>query len=299
MNLLTRWKNRISRNGNAVHIPPAENAETAHKVRATRPGLSRAFPAEFEVSASLLSDRGCLRTTNEDRWHYVKPDAADVRARKGILALVADGMGGHAAGEVASEMAVSTISRAYFESEAPPEAALAAAFHAANRAIYEASHKQPRLNGMGTTCTALVIHEGLAFSAQVGDSRLYLVRGDEIYLMSEDHSAVMEMVRCGLMTLDDARHHADKNILLRALGTQPKVNVAKWQSPFPVLEGDCFVLCSDGLYDLVADEEIKRVVTEHAPHACECLLALAKERGGHDNITVGVLRLESKRLTEA
>jgi protein phosphatase len=222
-----------------------------------------------------------------------------VRARKGILALVADGMGGHATGDVASELAISTISRAYFENDAPPAAALAAAFRAANRAIYAAAQKQLRLSGMGTTCTALVIHAGLAFSAQVGDSRLYLVRGDEIYLMSEDHSAVMEMVRRGLLTAEDARRHADKNILLRALGVRPQVDVAMWQAPFPVRAGDCFVLCSDGLYDLVMDDEIKRVVTEHAPQpACARLIALAKERGGHDNITAGVLRLEPTRCAK-
>ena len=145
---------------------------------------------------------------------------------------------------------------------------------------------------MGTTCTALAIGAGAAYSAQVGDSRLYLVRGGEIFLMSEDHSAVMEMVRQGRMTIESARRHTDKNIILRALGTQPEVNVATWNTAFPVREGDHFVLCSDGLYDLVTDGEIKQTVLHHVPHAaCESLVALAKERGGYDNITIGIVRL--------
>lgn len=148
---------------------------------------------------------------------------------------------------------------------------------------------------MGTTCTALMIRKGLAYSANVGDSRLYLVREGQIYLMSEDHSAVMQMVRQGLIALEKARHHEDKNVILRALGTQPNVEVSVWDKPFPVQAGDQFVLCSDGLYDLVEDWEIKQIVLQIAPKAaCEHLIALALQRGGHDNVTVGVLKVETK-----
>jgi serine/threonine protein phosphatase PrpC len=110
--------------------------------------------------------------------------------------------------------------------------------------------------------------------------------------MTEDHSAVMEMVKRGLITLEAARHHPDKNIILRALGSQPEVEVSTWEQPFPVREGDAFLLCSDGLYDLVEDDEIKQTVLSGKPHSsCEKLIALAKERGGHDNITVGIVSL--------
>ncbi|HZS10324.1 MAG TPA: PP2C family serine/threonine-protein phosphatase [Blastocatellia bacterium] len=287
--MLKFWKKTPAKKPAAAPAPGAP--------RPTWPGTNDACPPAVEVTAGLLSDPGCARLVNEDRCYYRQPDDRELLAGKGVLALVADGIGGHAAGEIASSKAVEIIARVYYESDRPPQAALEEAFHAANRAIHQAARQNDRLHGMGTTCTALVIREGTAYSAQVGDSRLYLVRGGEIFLMSEDHSAVMEMVRQGRMTLEDARRHADKNIILRALGTQPEVRVATWKTSFPVRDGDHFVLCSDGLYDLVTDEEIRGRVTAAEPHpACEKLIALARERGGHDNITVGVLRV---RLADA
>lgn len=266
--------------------------ESMRVPRETGPGTRSVYPPAFEITASLRSDPGCVRAVNEDRCFYQQPDDEGLFRRKGILVLVADGMGGHAAGEIASHNAIEIISRVYYDSTQPPTAALETAFHTANQAIHRAAQRQPQLHGMGTTCTALVIHEGSAYSAQVGDSRLYLVRNDQIYLMSEDHSAVMEMVRRGKMTLEEARHHEDKNVILRALGTQPEVRVAMWKTPFPVRDHDCFVLCSDGLYDLVSDEEIRQTVMTSEPRAaCEKLIALARERGGYDNITAGIIRL--------
>ena len=244
----------------------------------------------FRLTTSFLSDIGCHREVNEDCWLLEQPRDEAMRNQKGILALVADGMGGHAAGEVASQFAATVIRTQYYRSNKPPQQALEAAFHAANRMVYQAAQKQSHLHGMGTTCTALVLWGDVALSAQVGDSRLYLVRGDQIYLMSEDHSAVMEMVRRGKLSLADARQHTDKNIILCALGPQPIVQVSTWKMPFPVRAGDQFVLCSDGLYDLVSDDEIQQMVSTCLPsEAGEQLIALANERGGHDNITVGVI----------
>lgn len=244
------------------------------------------------ITASFRSDIGRHREVNEDCWLLEQPREEAVLGQKGILALVADGMGGHAAGDVASKLAASVIRAKYYDSAAPPAPALEEALHVANRALYQMATRQAHLRGMGTTCTALVLWNDVALSAQVGDSRLYLVRDAQIYLMSEDHSAVMEMVRRGAMSLADARQHEDKNIILRALGPQPNVEVSVWQTPFPLHAGDQFVLCSDGLYDLVRDDEIQQTVCTLAPaEACEQLIALANERGGHDNITAGVIRL--------
>ena len=248
--------------------------------------------AGYDVIASLQTDVGCVREVNEDSGKFVEPKDASLKANKGLLLIVADGMGGHSAGEVASRLAVDVISRAYYEDRNDPQAALKNAFQKANRSIYEASKKDESLKGMGTTCTALVLQNGSALSAHVGDSRLYLVRDGQIYLMTEDHSAVMEMVKHGLLTLEEARHHPDKNVILRAMGSNAEVEIATWQQPFPVQEGDRFLICSDALYDLVEDDEIKRAVTEGDPDsACKNLVALARERGGHDNITVGILSL--------
>lgn len=247
----------------------------------TPPTIDRPAFFSYELTGEVMSDVGCHRQLNEDHGCLLRNEQT-------ALLVVADGMGGHAAGEVASRLAVEVISQVYSETAIEP--ALENAFHAANREIYQAATQNRELQGMGTTCTALMIRKGLAYSAHVGDSRLYLVRGGQIYLMSEDHSAVMEMVRRGLITLATARHHEDKNVILRALGTQPKVAVSVWSKPFPVQAGDQFVLCSDGLYDLVEDEEIKQTVFRAAPKvACEHLISLALQRGGHDNITVGVL----------
>lgn len=245
-----------------------------------------------EVVAAVLTDVGCEREVNEDCGRFVAPAAAEAREAKGVLAVVADGMGGHSAGEVASRTAVETISRVYYASAQAAEAALGEAFEAANRAIYEAAGRDASLRGMGTTCTALVVKDRKAFAAHIGDSRLYLVRGGQIYLMSEDHSMVREMVRRGVLTPDEARRHAEKNVILRALGTQPVAQPATWEAPLAVRAEDRFVLCSDGLSDLVEDEEIRQSAVTLAPDAaCARLVALAKERGGHDNITVAVVEL--------
>jgi PPM family protein phosphatase len=257
-----------------------------------RETVALAHPGKFDVVASMLSDVGCVRELNEDSGTYIQPDDPEVLASKGLLILVADGMGGHSAGEVASQMAVEVITRTYYEDGGDPQSALKKAFREANRAIHKTAEKDESKTGMGTTCTALVLQNGTAISAHVGDSRLYLVREGSIYLMTEDHSAVMEMVKAGLISLEQARHHPDKNVILRAMGSHPEVEVTTWQEPFPVKAGDCFLLCSDGLYDLIEDEEIKRIVESQEPRsACESLIALAKERGGHDNISVGIVSL--------
>ncbi|HEX8186202.1 MAG TPA: Stp1/IreP family PP2C-type Ser/Thr phosphatase [Blastocatellia bacterium] len=246
----------------------------------------------YTVVASLLTDPGCQREINEDSISYLKPSDPAKLASKGMLAIVADGMGGHSAGEVASSLAVQTVSLAYYESEGDVRSSLESAFLKANQRIFETSREDDGMRGMGTTCTALVLQNGSAIAAHVGDSRLYLVRDEKIYLMTEDHSAVMEMVKQGLISLEQARHHPDKNVILRALGSKEVVEVTTWTEPFPVREGDIFLLCSDGLYDLVEDEEIKQAVLISDPHtACQRLVALARERGGPDNISVGIVRL--------
>jgi len=250
-------------------------------------------PGKFDVVVSMSSDVGCVRELNEDSGTYIQPDDPELLRSKGLLIVVADGMGGHSAGEVASRLAVDVVARAYYEDDGDARSALEKAFHEANREIHKAAENDASKNGMGTTCTALVLQNGTAISAHVGDSRLYLVREGSIYLMTEDHSAVMEMVKAGLITLEQARHHPEKNVILRAMGSHPEVEVTTWHEPFPVRAGDRFLLCSDGLYDLVEDEEIKGIVMLSAPQtACESLIALAKQRGGHDNITVGIVSLK-------
>ena len=260
-------------------------------VKRTRTFEAAGGGPDFEIAASVRTDKGCVREVNEDAGRFVRPSDPALLKTKGALMVVADGMGGHSAGEVASQMAVELVSRLYYEAagdDAP--AALAAAVGEANRRIFDASQSDEQKRGMGTTCTALALRGAAAFAAHVGDSRLYLLRDGGAYQLSEDHSHVMELVRHGLITKDEARTHEDKNVILRALGTTPEVEVSVVE-PLEVRAGDFFLLCSDGLHDLVLDEEIGRLVSSAADvHAAgEQLIALAKERGGHDNITVGLV----------
>ncbi|HEV3468566.1 MAG TPA: protein phosphatase 2C domain-containing protein, partial [Pyrinomonadaceae bacterium] len=207
----------------------------------------------FEIVASVRTDKGCVREVNEDAGRFVRPSDPALLQNKGALMVVADGMGGHSAGEVASQMAVELVSRLYYEArtdDAP--AALTAAVAEANRRIFAAAEADEHKRGMGTTCTALALRGAAAFAAHVGDSRLYMLRDGGVYQLSEDHSHVMEMVRAGLLTKEQARTHEDKNVILRALGTTPEVEVSAVE-PLEVRPGDFYLLSSDGLHDLVLD----------------------------------------------
>lgn len=281
---------------------PAEAKDAGVTFEATDDAAQRAIcTADYEVQVSLNSDVGCVRQNNEDCSAFIKPGDEHRLAQKGVLAIVADGMGGHSAGEVASKLAIDMIGRCYYESREPANYALRSAFREANRQIYKTAQSNPQLQGMGTTCTALAIRDGQAICAHVGDSRLYLARDEDIYLLSEDHSAVMELVRRGAITHQAAQTHPDKNVLLRSLGTSPEVNVSGWGQPLPLRIGDQFILCSDGLYEMVTELEMQQTLRSqldvHA--ACEQLVSLAKERGGPDNITIGLLKVVPKHRGRA
>jgi protein phosphatase len=248
----------------------------------------------YRVIASLVTDVGCTRDTNEDCCRVVQPSDDSLLARKGVLVVIADGMGGHQAGEVASHVAIETIERSYYSARGDPREALKSAFREASREIHSFASMRAEFHGMGSTCTALVIQGGAAHAAHVGDTRLYLVRAGAIYRLTDDHSAVYEMVKQGLISQDEARHHPERNVILRALGGHPDVEVSTWEQPLPVQAGDQFVVCSDGLHDLVSDDEIRQVVlARRLAEACEALVDLARTRGGSDNITVAVVRIDT------
>jgi protein phosphatase len=245
------------------------------------------------LSASIQTDAGCVRKANEDSGRYVRPNDAETQSRKGTLTIVADGMGGHSSGEVASRMAVELISRNYYsdnESDAPR--ALRKSVEMANAEIFITSMANRKFFGMGTTIIALVLLNDRAFAAHVGDSRLYRLRDRKLELLTVDHSQVMEMVKQGIISLEEARNHDDKNVILRAVGTQPIVEV-EMSDVFAVKPNDQFLLCSDGLCDMLEDEEIRRIWLDakDVAAACEQMIEEAKRRGGNDNITVGIVRV--------
>jgi protein phosphatase len=253
------------------------------------------------VTASVQTDAGCVREANEDSGRYVKPSDAETQKTKGILTIVADGMGGHASGEVASQMAVELISEIYYadpRTDAP--AALRSAVEQASHQIYETSLSDEKYYGMGTTVIALVLLNDRAFSAHVGDSRLYRRRENNLEMLTFDHSQVMEMVKYGIISMEEARNHDDKNVILRAVGTQPTVEV-EVSDVFLIETGDEFLLCSDGLCDMLTDDEILQTWSAatdvHA--AVENLIEAAKKSGGHDNITVGIVRVSAKGEMQA
>lgn len=246
-----------------------------------------------KITVSVQTDPGCVREANEDSGLHVNPSDAGVRTTKGTLTIVADGMGGHASGEVASQMAVELISELYYSlTELPPREALRAAIEQANAEIFSASASDEKYFGMGTTVIALVLQNSEAFSAHVGDSRLYRLRNGELELLTMDHSQVMEMVKHGVISMDEARDHEDKNVILRAVGTQQQVEV-ELSPVFDIASGDTFLLCSDGLSDMVTDEDIHQIMAaETDVHGVsEKLIAAAKANGGHDNITAGIVHI--------
>ncbi len=270
-----------------VAAPTLKNTEET-------PAVSTSEIDAFRCVIGLCSDVGCVREGNEDNARAIVPDDDDASQASGVLVIVADGMGGHEGGEIASEIAVEVACEKYYG--APDTSKVSANLHAAlesaNHEIYQAARSGKGKRGMGTTGTALVLRGDQIFMAHVGDSRLYMLRGAMLYQLSEDHSAVMELVRQGVLTAAQARVHENKNLITRALGLHPQVEVDVWDEPMTAQIGDKYLLCSDGLSDLVEDAIIEEIAMQNSPQdACEKLVEAAKMRGGHDNITVLILEV--------
>ncbi len=233
------------------------------------------------------TDKGLVRKENEDAFCIEKD--------LGLLA-IADGMGGHASGEVASKMAIEILRESVKREGEPLPNRLTSGVKLANRTIYEAAQSQSQLNGMGTTLTALLLSENRLSIAHVGDSRAYLIRGGVIEQITDDHTIVSEQVARGMMTKEEAARSDMRNILSRALGIAPEVDVD--MEELTVSEGDQFVLCSDGLSELISEDEILSEVrsSKRPDLACAELVNLANQRGGEDNITVIVAHLHRENL---
>lgn len=269
----------------------------AGRGRVTSPA-TRLVPVENSavLETGQLSDPGCVRRRNEDAI-AVLASPAGREPGQALLALVADGMGGHQAGDRASQLAVATISRLYASGAGSPERTLLDAFQAANQAIFAEAMADPARRGMGTTATALAIVDGLAWLVHVGDSRLYRLRNERLEQLSEDHTMVMAMLRDGLITPEQAKDHPNRHILIRAMGTHAQLEVMS--APVALAVGDTFLLCSDGLHDLVTDEEIRTGLLMHGPQAaCASLVGLARRRGGYDNISVIVVHCRRSGETQ-
>jgi protein phosphatase len=241
--------------------------------------------------SAARTDVGMKREHNEDSF-LVNEDLG--------LYVVCDGMGGHAGGETASRLAVQTIERellsARLRSDDPftaqvaladslLAAALREAVEGACAAVFRTSRANPELAGMGTTCISLLVKDGQAIIGHVGDSRAYLVREGDVYQLSEDHSLVNEQVRAGLLSEEEARHSRLKNVITRSVGFEEDVLVDV--VGVETRPGDKFLLCSDGLSNLVDNDEIRDALLQtELEDVPQKLIALANSRGGEDNITV-------------
>ncbi len=251
----------------------------------------------MRITSCGMTDVGVKRTNNEDNY-LINDDLQ--------LYVVCDGMGGHVGGEFASAIAVNTVEEVLTTIEFRPEEhgldadedptevtreKVRYAVRLAGRRIFEKAVEEPEYKGMGTTCLALLMDQGTAYLGHVGDSRAYLVRDGTIEQLTEDHSLVNEKIKAGLLTPEEAKNHKLKNIITRSLGYMEDVEVDLLVRA--VRRNDHFVMCSDGLSGLVETGEIGENVRDHSPQeASRRLIQLACERGGDDNITVVIARID-------
>jgi len=247
---------------------------------------------EQKVEYAALSDIGFRRRNNQDSYAVqIAPDREEW-SRRGHLFLVADGMGGHAVGELASKIAADTIPHAYQKlQDDDPARALKAAVVTGNATINARGEMNRDFTRMGTTCTTLVLYPQGAVVAHVGDTRAYRIRADRIEQLTFDHSLQWELLRQGKMSPEEIFRREPRNVITRSLGPQPVVQVDV-EGPYATRPNDVYLLCSDGLTGLVRDEEIGIACRELAPaEACRLLVDLANLRGGPDNITVVIVRV--------
>lgn len=225
------------------------------------------------------TDKGKVREQNEDSYGY-----------EGQLFVLADGMGGHLAGEIASAIAVKTILTTDFSNNSPDNT-LKEAVYQANQEILRAVEQDPTQHGMGTTVAVLYFHENVAYCTHIGDSRIYHYSNGSLLQLTSDHSLVAELVKSGSLTVAEAKNHPQRNILTHALGTEimPELTVTR----VPAFPGDKFLLCSDGLSGLLEESQIlEGISVDDEPQViADHLVALANDAGGTDNITVILIEI--------
>lgn len=233
-----------------------------------------------------LTDVGCVRTNNEDAIGWSLEQG---------WAVLADGMGGHQAGEVASQMAIDVLSEHLSQNdiEQRSESGLADAVQDANLKIFERAQNDVSKQGMGTTIVALCVNNDNVIAANVGDSRLYKYANNQLTQMSSDHSLVQEMVDMGVMTPEEALVSTQRNIITRALGLGDSIQVDTWS--WPLADNELFLICSDGITDVMIDSDIESVLLQEndLDKIPSLLVEQAKEKGGPDNISVVLMKFEN------
>ncbi len=245
------------------------------------------------VTVAAKTDLGRVRENNEDKYEFFITEDLDRLARRGLVFVVCDGMGGHDAGQIASELACKTFLDVYLgHPSSLPERALRDAVKAANRTVYDVSTTVPGRRGMGTTLSALCLIQDRAHIAQVGDSRVYRLREGVLACLTRDHTWVDEVVTSGMMSREDAEVHPYRHMLTRAIGTEQVVVAELFD--YDLLAGDTYLLCSDGLTNHLDKEGIETILRDRSPaDAAWELVNAALCDGGSDNCTVIVVRVDA------
>ena len=241
------------------------------------------------IKAYAKSDTGKVREMNQD-YYYISTSLDEIQ-----LYILADGMGGYNGGEIASSLAVQT-SKNYIENnfkdiEKDKESIIqlvGSSIEYANMVVYEKSKENPELQGMGTTLEICLIYNNKAYIGHVGDSRIYRIRKSFIRKLTQDHSYVQKLVKEGTITKEQAAHHPQKNMLMKALGCNAFVEPDVMVKGF--LKDDILIMCSDGLSNLVSQETIYEMASKNIEQATRDLVNLANDRGGYDNVTVIVIK---------
>ena len=247
---------------------------------------------EDTIIDAAATDTGMRRSNNQDSYTSVRASHVEVWRQRGHVFLVADGMGAHAVGELASKMACDLIPHTYMKARAgTPSEAIAKSFREVSSLIHSRASANRDFQGMGTTCSALLLLPEGALIAHIGDSRVYRVRHHRIDQLSFDHSLVWELVRRNHLTSEQANLSVPKNVITRSLGPEVDIEVDV-EGPLAVELGDVYLLCSDGLSGPVEDPEIGVFAANFHPRdACRYLVNLANLRGGLDNVTVVIVRI--------
>lgn len=249
----------------------------------------------MQIVGAMRTDRGLVREVNEDAVAWITPQDESASKSHGSLAIVADGMGGHAAGEIASAIAVEVIQRLYYDLKAPTPKVLETAFTAANRAILEYAERHPECRGMGTTCTMLAFRDGKAWLGHIGDSRAYLLRKGELRQLSEDQTLIAQLLSEGAITPEEADSSPAQNVILQALGARTNIEPFIGSEGIALEAGDVLVLCSDGVFNMIEEPMIADVAGRLPPQeACDALIEAALAAGGHDNASLGVFSVTAE-----
>jgi serine/threonine protein phosphatase PrpC len=241
---------------------------------------------------AAVTHPGRVRAINEDALGHHVPERLDILRKRGAIFAVADGVGGHAAGDVASATAIRDVLAGYSSPTAPHavEAALSGAIQAANARVHAlAAGDSAETAGMQTTLSVLVLCGRQSYVAHAGDSRIYRLRDDSVTRLTADHSEAAELVRLRLITSEEAVNHPRRSVLTRTVGATPRLRPDFARAPLE--DGDRFLLCTDGLWGEVDDSELAAAMAMPPAQGCDHLLAMANDRGGRDNVSVAIIHV--------